>query len=67
MPQLDLLTFFMQIFFTFLSFWLSFICYRSWVLPEAYVVLKQRQTIITFIVESGIMLSAHLFSLKFRV
>lgn len=67
MPQLDILTFFMQIFFTFLSFWLSFICYRNWVLPEAYVVLKQRQTFIKFIIESGIILSSHLFSLNLLV
>jgi len=69
MPQLDILTFFMQIFFTFLSFWLSFICYRNWVLPETYVVLKQRQTFIKFIIESGILLSSQfvfvkIFSLK---
>ena len=67
MPQLDILTFFMQIFFTFLSFWLSFICYRNWVLPEAYVALKQRQSFIKFIIESGIILSSHLFLLKFLI
>lgn len=50
----------MQIFFTFLSFWLSFVCYRNWVLPEVYVVLKQRQNFIKFIIESGISLSHHL-------
>ena len=57
MPQLDVLTFFMQIFFTFLSFWLSFICYRNWVLPEAYIVLKQRQILVNFIIGIGINLS----------
>lgn len=67
MPQLDIVTFFMQIFFTFLSFWLSFICYRNWVLPEAYVVLKQRQIFTKFIIECGILLSAQFHLLNYIV
>lgn len=64
MPQLDIITFFMQIFFTFLSFWLSFISYRNWVLPEAYIVLKQRQTFISFIITVGIFLSSQFLIIK---
>jgi len=64
MPQLDVLTFFMQIFFTFLSFWLSFICYRNWVLPEAYIVLKQRQILVNFIIGIGINLSLQVSIIK---
>jgi hypothetical protein len=59
MPQLDSLTYFMQVFFTFLSFWIAFLYFRLFVLPEIYVTIKQRQIITNFIIKIGMLIKMH--------
>jgi hypothetical protein len=59
MPQLDSLTYFMQVFFTFLSFRIAFLYFRLFVLPEIYVTLKQRQIITNFIIKMGMLIKMH--------
>jgi hypothetical protein len=59
MPQLDSITFFMQVFFTFLSFWMSFIYFTIRVLPEIYVSIKQRQNITNFVIKLGAIIKSH--------
>jgi hypothetical protein len=59
MPQLDSITFFMQVFFTFLSFWMSFLYFTLRILPEIYVTIKQRQIITNFIIKMATMIKLH--------
>jgi hypothetical protein len=59
MPQLDSITFFMQVFFTFLSFWMSFSYFTLLVLPEIYVATKQRQIITNFMIKIGLIIKLH--------
>lgn len=56
MPQLDSLTFFLQVFFTFLSFWVGFLYFRLFILPEIYTSIKQEQIISNFIIKFGLSL-----------
>ena len=64
MPQLDSLTYFMQIFFTFLSFWVAFVYFRLFILPEIYVTLKQKQLITEFIIKIGMLIKMTLIISK---
>jgi hypothetical protein len=64
MPQLDSLTFFMQIFFTFLSFWVGFVYFRLFILAEIYVTLKQKQLITEFIIKIGMLIKMTLIISK---
>jgi hypothetical protein len=59
MPQLDSVTFFMQVFFTFLSFWMSLSYFTLFILPEIYVTVKQRQFISNFIIKLGTLIKSH--------
>jgi hypothetical protein len=64
MPQLDSLTYFMQIFFTFLSFWVGFVYFRLFILAEIYVTLKQKQLITEFIIKIGMLIKMTLIISK---
>ena len=64
MPQLDSLTYFMQVFFTFLSFRIAFVYFRLFIISEIYVTLKQKQLITEFIIKIGMLIKMTLIISK---
>ena len=64
MPQLDSITFFLQVFSTILIFWLSFIIFRQGIFLVTFRTIKFRQNFIKFINNIGLSLQFFLFSLN---
>ncbi len=67
MPQLDIVTFFLQIFATFLSFWSAFLYFRLFILPELYILVKQKQNLINYFNQCGYKLKLNLGILKLKI